>query len=65
SSITGLKPTYADLQLAFGIEYSLNKKISASLRPNARLGLTSINQETPVKFYQNFLSLEAGIHLKL
>ncbi len=65
SSTNGLKPAYVDGHIGIGIEYGLNRRLSIGLRPNARIALTAINKETPVKAYQNFLSLEAGIRLKL
>lgn len=64
SSISGLKPTYLDGQLGLGVDYKFSKKLSVGLRPNARLALTPINKETPVKSYQNFLSVETGVRLK-
>jgi hypothetical protein len=65
TSISGLKPSYVDGHLGFGIEYGLNQKLSIGIRPNARLALTPINRETPVKSYQNFLSVEAGVRVRL
>lgn len=62
--ITGLKPSYVDGQLGLGIEYGLSKKLSIGIRPNARLALTPINQETPVRSYPNFLSIETGVRIK-
>ncbi len=64
TAISGLKPAYVDAQLGLGIEYNFTKKISISLRPNAKLALTSINRETPVQSYQNRLSLESGVRIK-
>lgn len=63
ASISGLKPTYLDGHLGLGVEYSLNRKFSLSFRPNARLALTPINKETPVKSYQSFLSIESGVKI--
>lgn len=63
--ITGLKSTYVDGHFGIGIEYDLSKKFSIGVRPNARLALMPINKETPVQAYQNFLSLETGVRIKL
>ncbi|GAA4751151.1 outer membrane beta-barrel protein [Flavisolibacter ginsenosidimutans] len=65
ASITGLKSNYVDAHLGLGIEYSLGKKLSVGIKPTARLALTPINKETPVKSYQNFLSVETGVRIKL
>jgi cbb3-type cytochrome oxidase subunit 3 len=65
TNISGLKPTYLDAQIGLGIEYGVNRNLSIEIRPNARLAITPINKETPVKSYQNFLSLEAGVRIKL
>jgi len=65
ASITGLKSNYVDAHLGLGIEYGLGKKLSIGIRPNARFALTPINKETPVKSYQNFLSVETGARIKL
>lgn len=64
TNISGLKPTYINGQLSVGIEYGINQTISIGVRPNARFALTPINRETPVKSYQNFLSLETGLRIK-
>ena len=65
AAISGLKSSYVDGQLGMGIAYELRKRLSISLRPNARLALTPINRETPVKSYQNYLSVETGLRIKL
>ena len=65
ATITGLRSVYMDGRIGVGAEYELNKKIAISLKPTARLALTPINQQTPVKSYQNYLSIEAGIKIKL
>jgi hypothetical protein len=62
--ILGLKSTYVDAHLGMGLDYDLGKKLSVGIRPNARLALTPINNETPVKSYQNFLSVETGVRIK-
>lgn len=64
AAISGLKSSYVDGQVGMGIAYGLTKQFSISLRPNARLALTPINRETPVKSYQNFLSVETGVRIK-
>lgn len=65
AAIDGLKPAYLDGQIGFGIEYGLSKKITVGLRPNARVAITPINTETPVRSYQDFLGLEAGLRVRL
>lgn len=65
TTISGLKQTYVDGHIGIGIEYGLGPKLTIGIRPNARLALTPINQETPVKSYQNFLSIETGVRIKL
>ncbi len=65
TSINGLKRTYLNGSLGFGVEYNLSPKISLGLRPNAKLSLTSINKEMPVKSYQNYLGMEAGVRIKM
>lgn len=65
TSIAGLKRTYLNGSLGFGAEYKLTPKLSLGIRPNAKFTLTSINKEMPVKSYQNYLSAEAGLRIKL
>lgn len=64
TSISGLKSNYAEGRFGIGVEYGLGKGLSLSLRPNARIALTPINEETPVKSYQNFLSVETGVRVR-
>jgi|GEM_PF-1167272 len=65
SAIAGLKSAYADASIGFGTELMLNRKISIGFRPLLRMALTSINKDTPVKTYQNFLSFETGVKINL
>ncbi len=65
TSITGLKSMYVDGLISVRIEYNLNKRFSVGLLPTARLAVSPINKETPVKSYQNYLSVGAGIKIKL
>ncbi len=65
ASISGLKTAYVDGSIGFGTEYMLSRKISIGIRPNLRMALSSINKNTPIKTYQNFLSLEAGLKINL
>ncbi len=65
TSIAGLKRTYLNGSAGFGVEYKLTPKLSFGIRPNAKFTLTSINKEMPVKSYQNYLSVEAGLRIKL
>ncbi len=65
TSITGLKRTYLNGSVGFGVEYKVSPKISLGLRPNAKFSLTPINKEMPVKSYQNYLSIEAGVRIKM
>ena len=61
NSITGLKNNYLDGSIALGVEYGVTKKISVWMQPTARLALTPINQQTPVRSYPNYLGLEVGL----
>ena len=65
SNIRGLKSSYLDGRISLGAEYNLTPKISIGLRPTARIALTPINKETPVKSYQNYLNIETGVRIKL
>ena len=63
--ISGLKNAYVDASVGFGTEYMLNRKISIGVRPLLRMAVTSINKNTPIKAYQNYLGLETGIKINL
>jgi len=65
SSIAGLKTAYMDGSVALGAEWMVNRKISVGIRPMLRMALTTINKNTPVKTYQNYLSWETGIRINL
>jgi hypothetical protein len=65
ANISGLKNNYLDGSLGLGIEYRLNRRISAGIRPLMRWALSSINKNTPVKTYQNYTSLETGLKINL
>ncbi|MDQ2753424.1 MAG: outer membrane beta-barrel protein, partial [Bacteroidota bacterium] len=65
TSINGLKRTYLNGSVGFGVEYKLTPKLSLGIRPNAKFTLTPINKDMPVKSYQNYLSVEAGVRIKL
>jgi len=65
SSIAGLKTAYMDASVALGAEWMVNRKISVGIRPMLRMALTTINKNTPVKTYQNYLSWETGIRINL
>lgn len=65
ANISGLKPGYVDGYIGLGIEYGLARKLSIGLRPKARIAFTSINQQTPVRSYENSFSVEAGVRIKL
>ena len=65
TAISGLKSSYLDVSLGLGIEYMFSRRIAVGIRPLARWALTSINKDTPVKAYQNFTSLEAGLRINL
>ncbi len=65
TSITGLKKVYLDGLFGIGIQYKITPGLSLQLRPLVRLGLTTINDETPVRTFQNYLNLETGLKIKL
>ncbi len=65
AAIDGLRSSYLNGQIGFGMEYSISRKFSIGLQPNISFALTPINRQTPVKSYQNFVSLQAAIRLKL
>jgi hypothetical protein len=62
--VSGLKPAYMEGQIGVGMEYDLGNRISVGIRPTARMALTPINKETPVRSFQNFLSVQAGVRLR-
>ena len=65
SVIAGLKTAYVDGSIGLGAEWMINRKISVGIRPLLRMALSSINKDTPVKMYQNYLSWETGIKINL
>ncbi len=65
SKINGLNSNYFDLHLGLGFEYLFNRSFSIGVKPNVRAALTPMNTSTPVKSYQNFVSVETGLRLKL
>ena len=65
TNISGLSQTYVDAQIGMGFGYDLNQKFAIAIMPNFRLGITPMNSATPVKSYQNFLSVELGVKIKL
>lgn len=62
--IEGLKSSYFQGLMSFGIEYSLSKTFAITFTPSARFGLTSINNNTPVKTKLNTYGLAAGLSFK-
>lgn len=65
AAVEGLRSSYLNGKIGFGAEYEISRKISLGMQPNINFALTPINRQTPVKAYQNFFSLQAGIRLKL
>jgi len=65
TTISGLKSSYLDGSLALGVEYMFSRRIAVGIKPLLRWALTSINKDTPVKTYQNYTSLEAGLKINL
>lgn len=65
TAIAGLNNIYLDGLFGLGVEYKLTQKLSLEIRPLARFGLTAINNETPVRTFQNYLNLGAGLKIKL
>jgi hypothetical protein len=65
TNISGLNEAYVDTQIGMGFGYVLNQKFAIGLTPNFRLAITPMNSATPVKSYQNFMSVELGARIKL
>ncbi|MEO5683950.1 MAG: hypothetical protein ABIQ88_15015 [Chitinophagaceae bacterium] len=65
ASINGLKTAYVDGSLGLGAEFMLNQRFSVGLRPLLRMALTAVNRDTPIRTYQNYVSLETGIKINL
>ncbi len=65
TTVSGLNNIYLDGLFGLGIEYKLTPKLSLEIKPLVRLGLTPINDETPVRTFQNYVNLEAGMKIKL
>ncbi|MDQ6761585.1 MAG: hypothetical protein M3015_03035 [Bacteroidota bacterium] len=59
-----MKRSYFQGLASFGVQYNLNKKIALSFTSVARFGLTSINEEAPVKTKLSSYGLAAGITLQ-
>jgi hypothetical protein len=59
--IRGLKPVYYSALLSAGASYNITKSLAVNFSPTARLALTSINKDAPVKSYQQSLGLVAGV----
>lgn len=65
NEINGLRPSYFSGLLGLGLDYSLTKNVALSLIPNARIALTSINKDAPVRSYPQSFGLGAGIRFQL
>ena len=65
TNISCLNQVYLDGQIGMGFGYDLSQKFAIGLTPNFRFGLTPLNSATPVKSYQNFMSVEFGAKIKL
>jgi hypothetical protein len=65
NDIQGLKSTYFNGLASVGIQYKLNKTFELTFIPTARLALSSINKDAPVKTYLNSIGFAAGIIVKL
>jgi hypothetical protein len=59
--IIGLKPVYYSALVAAGATYNINTTLAVNFTPTARIGLTSINKDAPVKSYQQSLGMVAGV----
>lgn len=65
NQINGLNTMYLNSAVSLGINYTINQNTAFSFTPAARLALTSINTNAPVKTYLNSYGLAAGLTLKL
>ena len=65
NSVQGLKKHSVTGLLGIGVEYKINKLISMTFMPTAKIALSSINKGSAVKSYPNSLSLAAGLKISL
>lgn len=65
NKIEGLKPAFFNSQLSLGADYHLNTKVAINFTPSAKIALSSINKNEPVKTRMNSLGLSAGITINL
>lgn len=64
NNIEGLKSHYFNGQISLGAEYLLSNKIGINFSPAAKIALSSINKDAPVKTKLNAFALAAGIVFK-
>lgn len=65
TSIQGLKKGYTSALLGMQASYKINNRFAVTLIPMSRIGLSSINENTPAKTYLNSFNLAAGITTSL
>jgi hypothetical protein len=63
--ISGLRKVFISNTFSLDFGYAFNKRLSINFIPTAKVGLTSINKDAPVKSYYNSINLAAGITVNL
>lgn len=62
--LEGLHSTYYNASVSAGVSYDITKEFAFSFTPAARLALTPINSQAPVKTYLNSIGFAAGLTMK-
>jgi hypothetical protein len=63
NDIQGLKSSYVSGILGMNARYAVNSRLSLIVAPEAKLALTAINKNAPVRSYRQSLGLAAGVQV--
>jgi hypothetical protein len=63
--INGLRKAFISNTFSVDFAYALRRRFSINFIPTAKVGVTSINKDAPVKSYYNSINLAAGITVNL
>ena len=61
----GLKTMYLSGEIAVGAEYSISPRVSLRMSPVMKFACSSINRNTGIKSYPDFIGLNMGIKIRL